>query len=193
MNRISIISSSVRKGRQSHRVALYFKRYLEENGLASAEILDLDKYRFPIFEERLRFQESPGEKIIEFASKIRESDGIIIVTPEYNGGYPASIKNIIDLLYDEWHRKPVAISTVSDGNFGGTQVIISLQFILWKMRAWTVPAMFPVPDVEDNFDESGILTGKPAMVKRTENFVSELMWCIEAGKLMAEKQDNDRR
>ena len=180
----------MRKGRRSHRVALYFKRYLEENGLASAEILDLDKYRFPIFEERLRFQESPGKKVIEFASKIRESDGIIIVTPEYNGGYPASIKNIIDLLYDEWHRKPVAISTVSDGNFGGTQVIISLQFILWKIRAWTVPAMFPVPNVQDNFDENGNLKGNPAMEKRTKNFISELMWCIEAGKLMAGRQDN---
>lgn len=190
MNKISIISTSVRKGRRSHRVALYFKRYLEENGLASAEILDLDKYRFPIFEERLRFQESPGKKVIEFASKIRESDGIIIVTPEYNGGYPASIKNIIDLLYDEWHRKPVAISTVSDGNFGGTQVIISLQFILWKIRAWTVPAMFPVPNVQDNFDENGNLKGNPAMEKRTKNFISELMWCIEAGKLMAGRQDN---
>ncbi len=193
MNKISIISTSVRKGRRSHRVALYFKRYLEENGLASSEILDLDKYRFPIFEERLRFQESPSEKVIEFASKIRESDGIIIVTPEYNGGYPASIKNVVDLLYDEWHRKPVAISTVSDGNFGGTQVIISLQFSLWKIRAWTVPAMFPVPNVEDNFDENGNLTGNPAMEKRTKNFVSELMWCIEAGKLMAGKQDNGRR
>lgn len=190
MNKISIISTSVRKGRRSHRVALYFKRYLEENGLASAEILDLDKYRFPIFEERLRFQESPGKKVIEFASKIRESDGIIIVTPEYNGGYPASIKNIIDLLYDEWHRKPVAISTVSDGNFGGTQVIISLQFILWKIRAWTVPAMFPVPNVQDNFDENGNLKENPAMEKRTKNFISELMWCIEAGKLMAGRQDN---
>jgi NAD(P)H-dependent FMN reductase len=185
MYKIAIISSSVRKGRKSHRVALFFSRYLEENGLAKSEILDLDKYRFPLFEERLRLQESPSEKTKEFAEKVRGADGIIIITPEYNGGYPASLKNIIDLLYDEWYRKPVAISTVSNGSFGGTQVITSLQFILWKMRAWTVPAMFPVPNVTDTFDESGTLTGNPAMEKRADNFIRELMWYVEAGKINA--------
>ncbi len=80
---------------------------------------------------------------------------MIIVTPEYNGGYPASLKNVVDLLYPAWHRKPVAISTVSDGSFGGTQVITSLQFSLWKIRAWTVPAMFPVPKAQEAFDENG--------------------------------------
>jgi NAD(P)H-dependent FMN reductase len=143
MPHIAIISSSVRTGRQSHRVALYFKNYLETNDIATAEILDLKEYKFPLFEERLKYQKNPAPITLEFAAKIKSADGIIIVTPEYNGGYPPSLKNIIDLLYDEWHRKPVAISTVSDGSFGGTQVITSLQFSLWKIRAWTVPAMFP--------------------------------------------------
>src|SRR6185503_8329775 len=98
-----------------------------------AEILDLNSYNFPIFNERLRFQKEPAASVLEFAGKIKASDGVIIVTPEYNGGYPASLKNIVDLLYDEWHRKPVAISTVSDGVFGGTQVITSIQFSLWKI------------------------------------------------------------
>ena len=80
---------------------------------------------------------------------------MIIIAPEYNGGYPASLKNVIDLLTDEWRKKPVAISTVSDGSFGGTQVITALQFSLWKIRAWTVPAMFPVPKVMETFDEEG--------------------------------------
>ena len=156
---ISIISSSIRIGRKSHRVALYFKKYLEENKLATVEILDLSKYNFPLFEERLRFQKSPTEAVIDFAGKIKSTDGIIIVTPEYNGCYPASLKNIIDLLYAEWYHKPIAISTVSDGNFGGTQVVTSLQFSLWKMRALTVTARFPVPNVNDSFDENGNPTG----------------------------------
>ena len=162
----------------------YFKKYLEEHKLATAEILDLDKYRFPLFDERLKNLKSPSPGLLDFAEKIRSADGIIIVTPEYNGGYPASIKNAIDVLYDEWHRKPVAISTVSDGNFGGSQVIISLQFILWKMRAWTVPAMFPVPNVQDAFDEEGNMSDNPAMAKRAANFINELLWCIEAKSRM---------
>ena len=184
MPNISIISSSVRIGRKSHRVALYFKKYLEENKLATVEILDLSKYNFPLFEERLRFQKSPTAAVIDFADKIKSAEGIIIITPEYNGGYPASLKNIIDLLYDEWHHKPVAISTVSDGSFGGTQVITSLQFSLWKMRAWTVSAMFPVPNVNDAFDENGNPVSNGVLEKRTVNFINELLWCIEAKSRM---------
>ena len=49
--------------------------------------------------------------MLEFADKITKAVGVIIVTPEYNGGYPASLKNAIDLLYAERKRKPVALAT----------------------------------------------------------------------------------
>ncbi len=184
MPHIAIISSSVRTGRNSHRVALYFRSFLETNKLSTAEILDLDEYNFPIFEERLRLQKAPTAATLEFAEKIKAADGVLIVTPEYNGGYPASLKNVVDLLYDEWHRKPIAISTVSDGIFGGTQVITSLQFTLWKIRAWTVPAMFPVPKVSEAFDEKGVPADKVGVDKRAGSFVGELLWCVEALKRM---------
>ncbi len=180
MTTIAIISSSVRQGRNSHRVALYLKNYIKENKLANADILDLKEYAFPIFDERLRLQEDPSPGALEFASRIRAVDGVIIVTPEYNGGYPASLKNVVDLLTDEWRRKPVAISTVSDGPFGGTQVITSLQFSLWKIRAWTVPAMFPVIKVTEAFDENGIPADRNAADRRAAGFISELLWCVEA-------------
>ncbi|MCW3123399.1 MAG: hypothetical protein JWQ38_2891 [Flavipsychrobacter sp.] len=186
MPHISIISSSVRIGRNSHRVALYFKSYLEENNLATVEILDLEAYDFPIFHERLRLQPDPLPSAVAFSQKIKASDGVIIVTPEYNGGYPAALKNVTDLLYDEWHRKPIAISTVSDGVFGGTQVITSLQFSLWKIRAWTVPVMFPVPKANVAFDEAGVPADKAATDKRAAAFTGELLWCIEASRRMKE-------
>src|SRR5258705_2173631 len=185
MPHIAILSASVRTGRHSHRVALYFKKLVEENKLATVEILDLNQYQFPVFNERLKYQPDPSSSVLEFAGKIKSADGVIIVTPEYNGGYPASLKNVIDLLYDEWHKKPIAISTVSDGSFGGMQVITSLQFSLWKIRAWTVPAMFPVPKVGGSFDENGNATDKAGTDKRAKGFISELLWCIEANRRMA--------
>jgi len=184
MSHIVILSSSVRIGRNSQRVALYFKNYIEENKLATVEIVDLNEYQFPIFDERLRFQKNPTPQMLDFSSKIKSADGVLIVTPEYNGGYPASLKNAIDLLYEEWHRKPVAISTVSDGIFGGSQVITSLQFSMWKIRAWTVPAMFPVPSVGKSFDEKGAPVDKEAVDKRAKIFIAELLWCMEAYKRM---------
>ncbi|MDR6782040.1 NAD(P)H-dependent FMN reductase [Pedobacter africanus] len=184
MPHIVIISSSVRKGRNSHRTALFFQNFITSNAVASVEILDLKNYDFPIFEERLRFFENPTMLMLEFASKVKNADGVIIVTPEYNGGYPSSLKNVVDLLYDEWRKKPVAIATNSAGPFGGTQVITSLQFSLWKIGAWTVPAMFPVPKVQEAFDENGVPADEAGTHKRATIFINELLWCMEAKKRM---------
>lgn len=180
MQHIAIISASVREGRMSHRVAMYFKKYIEENQIAEVEMLDLQAFQFPVFNERLSLQVQPSQQALVFAGKIKNADGIIIVTPEYNGGYPASLKNIMDLLYIEWFHKPIAIATASGGPFGGAQVITSLQFSLWKMKAWTVPAMFPVPFVQDSFDEQGNPVDKLQTDKRAELFLGELCWCMEA-------------
>lgn len=171
-------------------MALFFKKYLEEKNLSSADIVDLAEYDFPLFHERLKHEPNPTEKVLEFAGRIKSADGVIIVTPEYNGGYPASIKNVVDLLYDEWHRKPLVISTVSDGQFGGTQVLVSLHFSLWKIRAWMVPAMFPVPDVDKTFQEDGTPVDKQATDKRAKRFIDELLWCIEAKRRMESDKMN---
>lgn len=181
---IAILSASVRDGRVSHRVALFFERYLQEHGLATTEIIDLRAYDFPIFHERLMYQKDPSEQVLEFASRVKQADGILLVTPEYNGGYPAALKNAIDLLHPEWRRKPIAISTVSDGPFGGSQVITSLQFSLWKIRAWTVPAMFPVAKGDEAYAEDGTPADREKSHKHAKGFVDELLWCIRAKALM---------
>lgn len=180
MKNIAILSASVRTGRKSHRVALYFKNYLEQHELANVSIIDLKEYNFPIFEERLSNFTDPTPEMLAFSAAIKNADGIILVTPEYNGGYPASLKNAIDLLYPEWKRKPIAISTVSAGPFAGTQVITSIQFSLWKIGALTVPAMFPVPTIDKSFDENGTPTDIESTNKRAAVFVNELIYWIDA-------------
>jgi len=187
MPHIVILSASVRKGRNSHRVALFLKRLIEDKNLATVDIADLNDYRFPIFHERLMFQDDPVPELLDYSKKIIEADGVLIVTPEYNGGYPASLKNAIDVLYPEWQRKPVAISTCSDGDFGGNQVITSIQFVLWKMHALTVPAMFPNPNVHKAYDEQGNPADKPGTEKRALYFLKEILWYIEAKRRMEEK------
>lgn len=183
MPQIAIISSSVRRERKSHNVALYFKTYLEENNLSTVEILDLKEFNFPIFEDTIKTFQNPTKQVLYFAAKIKLADGIIIVTPEYNGGYPASLKNVIDLLYDEWHGKPICISTVSSGIFGGSQALVSLQFSLWKIGAWTVTCMFPVPNVVKSFDNKGNALDKTATDKLAKVFLAELFESIEANIL----------
>lgn len=184
MKNIAIISASVRTDRDSHRVALYFEDYLRKNQLANSKMLDLKSYNFPLFEERLRLIPQPTAEMLSFAEEIDRADGVIIITPEYNGGYPASLKNVIDLLYAEWKRKPIGIATVSAGPFAGTQVITSLQFSLWKIGGLVVPAMFPVPTVAKTFSETGQATDAEATDKRANGFISELLYWITAKEKM---------
>lgn len=184
MKQIAIISASVRTGRKSHRTTLYLKNYIEENNLAQVEIIDLQELDFPVFHERLKNLQAPPAQALAFAESIKASDGVIIVTPEYNGGYPASLKNVIDLLYAEWKRKPIAIATVSSGAFGGSQVITSLQFSLWKIGALMVPAMFPTPKVDELYDEDGKPKDKESLDKRAKGFIDELLWVMEAKSKM---------
>ena len=182
MYQISIVSSSVRIDRKSHHVALYLKSFLEKNQLAQVEILDLLAFNFPIFDERLSKQKNPSEDVLIFQKKIIAVDGIIIVTPEYNGSIPASLKNVIDLLYDEWHRKPVAFSTVSSGNFAGNQALTHLQFIFWKVRAWTFTGNFPVANVQDKFNHLGVPTNIAETDALAQKFVDEFYNCIESSQ-----------
>ncbi|MDQ6610370.1 MAG: NAD(P)H-dependent oxidoreductase [Bacteroidota bacterium] len=185
MQNIAIISSSVRTGRNSHRVTLFFKNFIEQNNLASVEIIDLKEYNFPLFEERLSKTKDPSPMMLKFAEKVKQADGIIIVTPEYNGGYPASLKNAIDLLYPEWKRKPIGLATVSDGPFGGTQVMTSLVFTLWKIGSWVVPAMYRVANVAKAYDELGNALDSN-IPKFAKTFLDELLWCMEAKRKMEE-------
>jgi NAD(P)H-dependent FMN reductase len=184
MTHIAIISGSIREGRNSHRVALYFQNYIREQLPVTSEVLDLKAYNFPLFEERLRFQKEVSAEVASFADIFKKADGIILVTPEYNGGYPASVKNVIDLFDVDWYKKPIAIATVSSGDFGGSQVITSLQFSLWKIKAWVVSPAFPVPRAEENFDVSGNPKDKPGTDHRAAAVLKELLWYIEARKKM---------
>lgn len=178
--KISIISASVRIARNSHRLALYFQEYIRQNNLVEVEILDLNAYNFPVFDERLQYMKEPDAKVLEWSEKIKTSDGIIIVTPEYNGGYPASLKNAVDVLYPEWKRKPVAIASASNGPFGGAQVNTSLAFSLWKIGVLLVPSLYPVPKVQEAFYENGVPVDKEASDKRTKKFMDELLWLMGA-------------
>jgi NAD(P)H-dependent FMN reductase len=182
MPNISIISSSIRPERNSHRVALFFKKYIEDNKLATVEILDLKEYNFPLFDNTLKLQKNPLPTTVQFADKVKTADGIIIVTPEYNGGYPASLKNAIDVLYEEWRHKPIGIATVSSGPFAGSQCLFALQFSLWKIKAWTITEIFSVPNVQDMYDENGNAINKEATDKTAGTFMKELLWCMNADK-----------
>jgi NAD(P)H-dependent FMN reductase len=176
---IPIILGSTRRGRQSPKVARFIENRLKNTNQIETEILDLLEYNFPLMEERLRLRDDPPPRLREFAEKIARADSVMIVTPEYNNGYPGALKNALDYLLPEYKRKPVAIVTVSGGGFGGLYCLAQLRLVCFGLGAFPIPASFPVSRVQETFAEDG--TPKdPSYEKKAEAFIAEVLWFTEA-------------
>ena len=176
MKRIASLSSSVRTGRLSHRVALYLQHYLTANELAETEILDLKAYDFPLFEERFAFLPNPSGKVIDFTERLVAADALIIVTPVYNASFPAALKNVIDLYLQEWRRRPVAVVSVTSGKVPGIATVQQLQALLLKLGALVVPMLCTVISAGETFDEKGTAASPAATEKLLRPMIDELLW-----------------
>ena len=96
----------------------------------TTELLDLKELNLPMMEERLRFRTDPPSPVSDLSTKVDRADSIVIVTPEYNSGYPGVLKNALDYLKDEYRRKPFGIITVSAAWSGGILCLASLRQVI---------------------------------------------------------------
>ena len=176
---IPIILGSTRRGRQSEKVARFVEQRLKQREGIETEVLDLLDYDFPMMEERLRLRDDPPPRVLEFASKISRADLVVIVSPEYNNGYPGVLKNALDYLGPEYKRKPIGIVTVSGGSFGGLNALAQLRLVTLGMGAFPIPAALPFSNVQSVFAEDGTLQ-EPAYEKRADAFIAEVLWFAEA-------------
>jgi NAD(P)H-dependent FMN reductase len=177
---IPIILGSTRRGRQSVKVASFVAERLKKDERIETEILDLLDYNFPIMEERLRLRDDGPAGVVEFSGKINRGNAIIIVSPEYNNGYPGVLKNALDYLGPkEYQRKPFGIVTVSGGNFGGLHALSQLRLVTLGMGAFPIPASLPFSRVQDVFADDGTLQ-EPAYERRADAFIAEVLWFAEA-------------
>ncbi|OLE55783.1 MAG: hypothetical protein AUG51_01745 [Acidobacteria bacterium 13_1_20CM_3_53_8] len=183
---VPIILGSTRRGRKSERVARFVHARMSKRENLETEVLDLLDYNFPIMEERLRFDENPPPHVREFSEKIARSDSVVIVTPEYNHGYPGVLKNALDYLLPEYKRKPIGIVTVSGGNFGGINCLEQLRLVTLGFGAFPIPASLPISRVQESFDEEGN-PQEAFYEKNAENFINEVLWFAEAIRTQREK------
>ena len=176
---IPIIAGSTRRDRQSIKVARFVLARLQQRTGVQTELLDLLEYNFPIMEERLHHRDDPPPRLKEYAEKIDRADSLIIVTPEYNNGYPGVLKNAIDYLLPEYERKPIGIVTVSAGGFGGITCLAQLRLVTIGMGAFPIPEALSVSRIRDSFKEDGT-PNDPAYEKRGAAFLDEVLWFTEA-------------
>lgn len=100
--RIAVIVGSTREGRVGDAIARWFVDRVKQRDDLEVELVDLAEFDFPT-----RYPEEATPQMRAFTAAIDRADGYVIVTPEYNRSFPASLKQAVDYAYDEWHAKPV--------------------------------------------------------------------------------------
>ena len=132
--KIQIIIGSVRPGRVGPQVAKWIAENLPEPADTEYEVVDIASWNLPFLDE-------PGlpsqgnykqDHTIEWSNKIKEADGFVFLTPEYNAGYAPALKNAIDYLYAEWTNKPVMVASYGVG--GGTTASAQLYQVAERLK-----------------------------------------------------------
>lgn len=121
MQKIAVIVGSTRKGRISPQIANWVLSLLQaSSNCLEFELIDIADFKLPLFDE----PHSPKSKkpyqhahTINWSAEVARFAGFVFVFPEYNGSYPAALKNAVDYLFHEWQGKPA--SYVSYGFSGG--------------------------------------------------------------------------
>ncbi len=177
---IPILLGTVRAGRQSVHVARWVLGELAARPGVRASLIDLDEFELPVMEERLSEHQAPPPGATAFAAKLARADGLLIVTPEYKGAYPGSLKNAFDYLdAGVFRRKPIGIATVSSGGFGGVNCLAQLRLVCLAMGGSPLPMTFAVSNVQKVFDERGTML-EPALAAKLGPFLDELIWHTRA-------------
>jgi NAD(P)H-dependent FMN reductase len=166
---IPVVLGTVRKGRASENVAQFVFGEVQKREGVETELVDICDLNFP--------NSDAGEalKHPEFSEKVNRADGLILVTPEYNHGYPGLLKHVLDSNLKEYIHKAVGICGVSAGGFGGTRVIENLLPVLRELGLVTIFWDGNFARAQHLFDANGKILDE-SYVKRIDKFLGELIW-----------------
>jgi NAD(P)H-dependent FMN reductase len=177
---IPVLLGARRVGRRSERVARFLLNGLTSRDGIRTELIDLAEVDLPILRARPDEVDSPPPSYPSFRTRITAADGLVIVSPEYKGGYPGVLKNALDHLEAGIFRhKPIGIVTVSSGPFGGVSCLAQLRLVCLAMEGVPLPVAFPIASVESVLDEAGNPLD-PRLVTRLGKFLDELIWFTQA-------------
>ncbi len=166
---IPIVLGTTRKGRNSEAVARLLVAETSKRPQVTTELIDIAKLPLPT--------DDAGEAIKDpgLSSLMERADALVIVSPEYNHGYPGLLKHVLDSCVKEYIHKAVGIAGVSAGVFGGSRVIENLLPVLRELGLVTIFWDLNFGNARGLFDATGALVD-PAFLARIDQFLKELIW-----------------
>ena len=187
MTVISVIVGSTRQGRFSEKPAEWILRHLKKRSDVDARLLDLRDFPMPFFDQPVS-PATPGrlpyehEVVKKWTAAIAQSDGFVFVTPEYNYGPAAVLKNAIDWVYPEWNRKAAAF--VSYGSALGARSVQQLRETAVELQLAPVRSAvhIPVATLWAHYQGGDVDAGLAALEAPAGRLIDDLLWWTAALK-----------
>jgi NAD(P)H-dependent FMN reductase len=155
--KVKVILSSVRTGRAGKSIADWVMKKSEEyDGDLDFELIDLKEVNLPFMDEpvpAMMSDEYVNEHTKKWSEMMKSADALVIVTPEYNHGYPPSLKNAFDFLYNEWKDMPVAF--VGYGGGGATDSIRQMREIIAFLGMKALDDQVTIGQIWEAVDDEG--------------------------------------
>jgi NAD(P)H-dependent FMN reductase len=168
---IPVLLGTNRKKRNSVHPARWLVEEMKKRPEIETRLFDASEFALP--------HDDYGQEIKdlfpEWRDTIIKADGLVIVSPEYNHGYPGALKAVLDLLLKEYIHKAVAFVGVSAGPWGGTRVIEAMVPMVRELGLAVTFSDLNFPKVQKTFDADGKLLDL-AFEKRAKEFLDELVW-----------------
>ena len=190
-NRILIFYGSYRSDRMGIRLAEFVVERFRRRG-DDVELIDAKAANLPML-DRMYKEYPPGkapEHLERLASKIREADGFVFVTGEYNWGMQPGLKNLTDHFLEEWFWRPAAIASYSAGRLSGARASTAWHGTLSEMGMVVISSTIAVGQIGHTLDADGVPTGEAgkALEGAFPRFADDLTWWMEAAKLQRQRK-----
>jgi NAD(P)H-dependent FMN reductase len=180
LNLVTLVGS-VRSDRQGIKAARFVERTLRARGHV-VTLVDPVEARLPLLDRMYKeYPKGSAPQVLEnLAALYRDADAFIVVTGEYNHSIPPALSNLLDHFLEEYFFRPSAIVCYSSGAFGGVRAAIQLRAMLCELGMPSIPSLFPIPSIQNMFDDDGKPHDEEHLVRRFARFASELEWYASA-------------
>lgn len=174
--RVAIIIGSTRDGRFGPTVARWFAEQAAQRDDLVVDLVDLVEMDLPA-----AYPKDFGAEVRAFLARLDEADAFVVVTPEYNHGYPAALKQAIDLGRREWQAKPVGFVSYG-GMSGGLRAVEQLRQVFAELHAVTVRDTVSFHNFPQQFDPAGQPLDPVGTGAAAKKMLDQLAWWAAALK-----------
>jgi NAD(P)H-dependent FMN reductase len=184
-HRILVLYGSYRSDRMGIRLAQFVVEGLRGRG-DEVELIDAKAVALPMLDRMYKeYPKGSAPAALEkLAGQIRDADGFVFITGEYNWGVQPGLKNLTDHFLEEWFWRPAAIASYSAGRFSGARAALTWHGTLSEMGMVVISSTIAVGPIAQALSEDGKPIGGAgnALAQSFPRFADDLAWWIEAAK-----------